>query len=122
MRWRLKRHLPVAGTNGLMLGEIFGRSAGEIVADDVLCRFLLARPPPRVSILPGFANVSCEVALPNTPRGVLAALIFADLAESVGVFSLSSPVLLVTTDASTGGALEAAASGNMMSSIGSSAG
>lgn len=103
-----------------MLGEILGRSAGDIVAEEVLCLFLLARPP-RVSIFPGFAKVSCDVALASALRGVLAALNFADLAESVGVLSLSSGLLLVSIVGKTGCAPEAAAAGNMISSIGSSA-
>src|ERR1700710_2423361 len=82
------RHLPAAGTNGLILGEILGRSAGDIVADEVPCRFLLARPPLRFSTFPGLANVSCDVPRANALLGVLAALILTDFAERVGVLSL----------------------------------
>ena len=50
---------PDAGTNGLMLGEILGRNAGDIAAEDVLWRFLAPRPP-RPSTLAGLLNVSWE--------------------------------------------------------------
>jgi hypothetical protein len=115
----MSRNLPAAGASGLILGEIFGRKAGDIVAEEVLCRFLLARPP-RFSTLPGFAKVSWEAFLTIAPLGVLAALVLADLDNRVGVLSPDAefwPASAPIKPACTGGA---AASGNMISSIGSS--
>lgn len=36
--------VPPSGSSGLMLGEIFGRSAGLTCTEVVLLRFLLPRP------------------------------------------------------------------------------
>lgn len=101
-----------------MLGDILGRRAGEMVAEEVLCLFLLARPP-RPSTFPGFANTSADSDRINMVLGVLEAVSFADFADNVGVVSLSSPALLVSIVASTGGATETAA-GNIISSMSSS--
>lgn len=84
-----------------MLGEILGLNAGEIVALEVVGLFLLARPP-RPSTLPGFANFSIDSDRINALLGVLEAVSLADLADIVGVDSLSSPALLVSIVASTG--------------------
>ena len=46
--------------------------------------------------MPGFTKVSDEPVRVKALRGVLLAVNFADLAESVGVLSLSSPVLLIS--------------------------
>lgn len=73
-----------AGINGVMLGEILGRKAGEIVAEFVLCRFLpdlmfafdstrLKESGDRIE------GVIVEVL------GVLDALALLDLAKSFGV-------------------------------------
>ena len=76
-------NIPAAGASGGMLGEILGRKAGEIAADEVLCLFLLPRPPVLLSVLDLLD--SCGVILANALLGVLVALILADLADSVGV-------------------------------------
>ena len=75
-----------------MLGEIFGRRAGDIVAEEVPWRFLLPRGPIRDSGLLTLPESSGE----NT-RGVAAALFgvpvalnLADLADNVGVVSPST--------------------------------
>src|SRR5690348_3162727 len=114
----LSHNLPDAGTRGLILEDILGLSAGEIVAFEVLCRFLLPRAT-RPSTFPGLANFSTDSDRINVLRGVLMALSFADLADIVGVVSLSSPALLVSIVASTGGATETAA-GSIISSMSSS--
>jgi len=101
-----------------MLGDILGLRAGEIVAEEVLCLFLFARPP-RPSTFPGFANFSTDSDRINALLGVLDAVSFTDLADIVGVVSLSAPALLVSIVASRGGATETAA-GNIISSISSS--
>jgi hypothetical protein len=64
-----------------MLGDILGRKAGEIAADDVLCLFLAPLPPLRLSILTDLVKESVEPVLARALRGVLVALIFADLAD-----------------------------------------
>ena len=66
-----------------MLGEILGRKAGEMAADDVLCLFLLPRP----LVLPSVLDLlgSCGVILAKALLGVLMALSLADLADIVGV-------------------------------------
>ena len=98
------------------MGEILGRSAGEMVAELVLCLFLPPRPP-RLSTFSGFTKPSCKLFFASAPLGVLEALNLADLAERVGVLSSSSGILLVSilsrSEFSVGGA---AASGSIMSS------
>jgi hypothetical protein len=52
-----------------------------MAADDVLCLFLAPLPPLRLSILTDLLNESVEPVLAITLRGVLVALILADLAD-----------------------------------------
>lgn len=99
-----------------MLGEIFGRSAGEMVADVVLPLFLPLRAVPGLlSILCGLLNPSSGPALGSMVRGVLLALPLVVVPESVGVawssllgWTRVGSELLVGTGA--------AASGSIMSS------
>lgn len=68
-----------------MLGEILGRNAGEMAAEEVLCLFLFPRPPFLLSSLADLLNESCELVFAKALLGVLVALNFADLADKVGV-------------------------------------
>lgn len=104
-----------------MLGDIFGRNAGDIAAEEVLCLFLLPLPLFLLSILTFFVKESCEPVLASALRGVLVALSFADLTESVGSSCCSFGVLDTSICRPTGRAGPVAASGRLISSIGSPA-
>ena len=79
--------LPELGIIGLMLGDIFGRRAGDTVTCDILCLFLL-------DLLPrdGFDDNSEELFVNFIPLdlGVLFALNLGVLADPVGVSKSSS--------------------------------
>ena len=102
----------------MMLGEILGRNAGEIAADIVLCLFLFPRPPPLFSGR-GVCPSESEGLLSEAPLGVLVALSLADLAESVGVLCSSSLCPSTSIRNPVGREVGAAASGRLISSIGS---
>lgn len=104
-----------AGINGVMLGDIFGRNAGDIVAEFVPCRFLPGRKFVLDSDRFSISGESTDGIIADV-LGVLEALIFADLADIVGVSWLSG--LLVVSTADNNGRV--ADSGSMMSSITSS--
>ena len=99
-----------------MLGEIFGRKAGEIVAELVPCRFL---PDLMLAFDSGRLGTSCNRTDGVVAKvlGVLEALIFAELAEILGVFCSSVGLLVVSKGDSIG---RVADSGSMISSITSS--
>lgn len=77
---------PDNGTMGAILGDIFGRNAGDAVADDTPCLFFPVRTALRDSIrlMLDSSGVSiCGVV--EAVRGVLDVLSLADLADIVGV-------------------------------------
>ena len=105
-----------AGIKGVMLGEIFGRKAGEIVAEFVPCLFL----PDLIFALDSGRLVESGDRIDSVIAevlGVLDALTLAALAESVGV-SWSAPGLLIVSRGDSTGRV--ADSGSMISSITSS--
>ena len=68
-----------------MLGEILGRKAGEMAAEEVLCLFLFPRPAALPSDLEDLLKESCGAGFAKALLGVLVALNLADLADRVGV-------------------------------------
>jgi hypothetical protein len=74
----------VAGINGVMLGEILGRKAGDMAAEFVPCRFLPDRILALDSGLLGILGESTDGVMAAV-LGVLEALNLADLADIVGV-------------------------------------
>lgn len=97
-----------------MLGEILGLRAGDTVACEMLCLFLLERPPRE-----GFDSSSCELFenLMPVERGVLSALSLGVLADKVGVLSPSSRPMLVSISSKVRDETSAAATPKEMSSI-----
>lgn len=80
-----------------MLGDIFGRRAGDNTAEEVLCRFLFDLAPRGSGFMDLFESASrfsCDFKA--AIRGVLVALNLALLADKVGVLSLSSLALPVS--------------------------